>query len=963
VNVQRRPPRVELIGSLPAPLVVALSGQAHVATVDYSFADFGGCPTVPVGCLPFDRGEARDLVVRWSQWANSRYSDAASAWETLCAPLAGKASHPGAVQFGFWESVWSKWPEGTSEALSWQVAFKFMDQCAGTGEDGGVDRADFGVAFRLAAVAAGVSAWCQKLRAAHGSPNAAWMAVGAAESPHGGITYSAWESQAWRGQEGPAEESFAYVDRDGDNVVAWREFSEAYQSCGAQGSASSQGPQMSPASPSAALPPAAPAAGARCFAFRPEEFGDGEPNAFGDIVAQRWSLFLLDAFDSQDAFTWEMSTGGVSWSDGHVRFSGGGRSLRTMAALYRNTGTILITAELTKVGLCDNHFVMLSTSAAESWSWRPSLSSVKFAWNCGSKYILSRTASASTGCPRLGRYTLSITLDPAGAMEFQDDRGCKDLVLLDSLGANGEPLYLYIGGDGPPGTSSIFGEISVKIGINSLHGSDAAFPTATACLYDGAQYEDTPTGRGRGRTTEPSLAECQHRCSSTPGCAHFSFQLWSHGCDLFDSGARWHRTPGVVSGPPHCIVGVQMRVSGVGPVQLSSFQRDILAPRLASELASAADVPRGAVKDAAGTAELVSLNKGEMLACGFVNLPAGHSFAGIATRLARGALEERVRASLARVGISGMLRNGLHEQLHLDTAAWALPAAQCLLLGTAFAPRMPGRDPLRADNASACQRQCVGAQGCRRFTFHRKSSTCHLHNASATASWDADAIAGPRVCATLPSVLEARPGLAARDGAGGSSSSAAFWWIFGLLMLLFFVLAAFGLGLLALQHLGGDLPKYLHLVQGTAREGSGMYRPLSAEDEVVHREDAKVANPPAGLPEEQRTEPAENGTHECEIPRKARISMVFQALDTRQKGRLGLEELRRYADFCGFDGTDVEWVEEYKLMCRENGWEDTGMTLHQFHRLVQDESGKGFCTDDELTGLLEELQSSLPSGR
>jgi len=968
IRAHESPPRAEFVGSLPAPLVVVLARHASddvggmgVARLKYVFADFDGCKAVPVGCLPFERCQARDLVVRWSQWASTRYPTAKAAWQHLCVPLASEASPPGAVPFGLWDNVWAKWPDAAGQLPGWQAAFQFIDQCSGMPRDGWVDQADFGTAFRLAAVTVEISLWCQKLRDVHASPDAAWTATGgASDSIHGGITYSTWESRAWKSRGRYAEESFAYADKDGDNIVSRNEFAEIYESCNAVVSTLSPGAVMPRASTSLVpgmVPIAVPATmGARCFAYSPADLGVGEPNAFGDVVAQQWSLFLLDAFDSQDAFTWDVSTGGVSWSGSQIRFSGGGRSVRTMAVLYRSAGTIAISVKLTKAGLCDNHFVMLSTSAAESWSWQPSPSSVKFAWSCGSKYILSRNASASTACPSVGRYILSITLDPAGAMEFQDDRGCRDLILLDRLGASGEPLYLYIGGDGPPGNSSAFDEISVNIGINRLHASDIAVPTATACLYDGAQYEG-PMNGGGGRTVEPSVKECQRRCSHAPGCAHFSFQLWSHSCDLFDGGARWHRKPGVISGPPRCIVGVQMQLNGIDSVQLTPFQRSNLALRLALELASAASLPAGAVKDASGTAQRVSLTKEELLACGFVSLPSGHSLAGIASKLAGRRLEEGVQASLATAGVSGSVHgDGIREKPHVRTVVWALPAAQCLLLGTAYTPSMHPPGLHRADNVSTCQAHCVRIVGCMTFTFHRRSGTCHLHNASALATWDEDAIAGPRVCAALPSVLEAQPGSAALKGLKGTGS-ANYRLVWGVLLL---GLAGTAATAMLLYHFGllGKRP---------AREGSAVYRPLSAEEAP----DAAESRPPIHdlALIEQGMECTVSGTSgalsESEAHRQdrqdrhARISELFEALDTQHIGRLDVHELRRYADFCGFDGNDDEWVEEYNTMCCENGWNaDAGMSLQQFQQLVNDD-GKGYCTDEELTVLLEDLKSQV----
>eukprot|EP00413_Alexandrium_margalefii_P014627 CAMPEP_0204535942 /NCGR_PEP_ID=MMETSP0661-20131031/14079_1 /ASSEMBLY_ACC=CAM_ASM_000606 /TAXON_ID=109239 /ORGANISM="Alexandrium margalefi, Strain AMGDE01CS-322" /LENGTH=91 /DNA_ID=CAMNT_0051542449 /DNA_START=60 /DNA_END=332 /DNA_ORIENTATION=+ len=90
--------------------------------------------------------------------------------------------------------------------------------------------------------------------------------------------------------------------------------------------------------------------------------------------------------------------------------------------------------------------------------------------------------------------------------------------------------------------------------------------------------------------------------------------------------------------------------------------------------------------------------------------------------------------------------------------------------------------------------------------------------------------------------------------------------------------------------------------------------------------------------------------------------MAFQALDAQGRGRLGLLEMRRFADFCGFDGTTLDWAAEYASMCRERRCrEEDGLGLQDFQQLVDDMDGKGYCTDCELTGLLEELRSEVVS--
>eukprot|EP00440_Ansanella_granifera_P023617 gb/GFBE01025643.1/.p1 GENE.gb/GFBE01025643.1/~~gb/GFBE01025643.1/.p1 ORF type:complete len:465 (+),score=91.20 gb/GFBE01025643.1/:1-1395(+) len=74
------------------------------------------------------------------------------------------------------------------------------------------------------------------------------------------------------------------------------------------------------------------------------------------------------------------------------------------------------------------------------------------------------------------------------------------------------------------------------------------------CLEPGRYYKEIRGGYnmpGAPRSHEKSQADCQTRCSATPGCAHFSF--WNDGgCLLTSMSAypRWHH--GVVAGPATC---------------------------------------------------------------------------------------------------------------------------------------------------------------------------------------------------------------------------------------------------------------------------------------------------------------------------------------------------------------------------------------------------------------------------
>jgi len=70
------------------------------------------------------------------------------------------------------------------------------------------------------------------------------------------------------------------------------------------------------------------------------------------------------------------------------------------------------------------------------------------------------------------------------------------------------------------------------------------------CFESNRKYHPTNM-LGQGRTVVNSPAECQRRCDSVNGCAHFSF--WRDGgCHLQDSAVYAQVAGGVTAGPPNC---------------------------------------------------------------------------------------------------------------------------------------------------------------------------------------------------------------------------------------------------------------------------------------------------------------------------------------------------------------------------------------------------------------------------
>merc|ERR1712150_289251 len=93
--------------------------------------------------------------------------------------------------------------------------------------------------------------------------------------------------------------------------------------------------------------------------------------------------------------------------------------------------------------------------------------------------------------------------------------------------------------------------------------------------------------------------------------------------------------------------------------------------------------------------------------------------------------------------------------------------------------------------------------------------------------------------------------------------------------------------------------------------------------------------------------------------RQALTASLFGMLlqSSSMEGGLGLRELRQYADFCGFNGNDLEWAEEYRSLQRKYGWPSgEGAGLEHFEKLVGDKAGNGYCTLAELKELTQKLR-------
>ena len=87
------------------------------------------------------------------------------------------------------------------------------------------------------------------------------------------------------------------------------------------------------------------------------------------------------------------------------------------------------------------------------------------------------------------------------------------------------------------------------------------------------------------------------------------------------------------------------------------------------------------------------------------------------------------------------------------------------------------------------------------------------------------------------------------------------------------------------------------------------------------------------------------------------LQRIFKALNLSGKGYLASEEMRPFAEATGFDGSDLDWKQEFELLKQECK-AGPGISLEDFKRLANDQSDDGcYCSDSDLQALLARLES------
>eukprot|EP00435_Cladocopium_sp_Y103_P064843 s445_g26.t1 len=97
--------------------------------------------------------------------------------------------------------------------------------------------------------------------------------------------------------------------------------------------------------------------------------------------------------------------------------------------------------------------------------------------------------------------------------------------------------------------------------------------SASSCFASGVSGMNYSTVMTDGTLTESSAEDCQQRCRTTGGCAHFSYYPTSDtdNCKLHDSLAEAASESGTTSGPPTCLATVTT-VDNVNPDQIGFFR-------------------------------------------------------------------------------------------------------------------------------------------------------------------------------------------------------------------------------------------------------------------------------------------------------------------------------------------------------------------------------------------------------
>jgi Ca2+-binding EF-hand superfamily protein len=152
---------------------------------------------------------------------------------------------------------------------------------------------------------------------------------------------------------------------------------------------------------------------------------------------------------------------------------------------------------------------------------------------------------------------------------------------------------------------------------------------------------------------------------------------------------------------------------------------------------------------------------------------------------------------------------------------------------------------------------------------------------------------------------------------------------------------------------GIDLELFIQLVEDTSDGG------CHCRDEDL---EAVISSGTAISPTmTQATPDTTPGAATPVMDREALIHAAFRALDGDQDGFLSLWEMHAFSKHIGFDGSNEDWEDEYKILCCEQQIDPArGIDVKLFAKLVNDQSDQGcFCSDEELRTLIKSLFSDV----
>ena len=148
-----------------------------------------------------------------------------------------------------------------------------------------------------------------------------------------------------------------------------------------------------------------------------------------------------DGFDSFDENVWSSQCAGCSYAGGDLSVAGNNMWQVTN---HRCAGISSIKGTLTKDEYCDDHLIMLSTSATiRHFNWNSVSGVVVFIWDCDYKVIYGQSNSISEECSTFTTYNIEITVSNS-SVTFYDDV-CGTLSLDDTIGSS--RLYVYVGSE------------------------------------------------------------------------------------------------------------------------------------------------------------------------------------------------------------------------------------------------------------------------------------------------------------------------------------------------------------------------------------------------------------------------------------------------------------------------------------------------------------------------------------